>query len=303
MPDTQTYTAAPPDGALGRRKELSRKTALIAGGVVLAACIALIACAFVLRPAPATEQEAAQEQEAVPTEEGSPEAGEPEEAGAALSEEQQRLIDAYSEKEREIAALLASSTWTASKETASVIFTEDAFTEVKNGEEASAGKRSFAICALDEVSSVEGGVNGEHVQTDDATISILLDDGSYAVMHLITQTSTSSELPAITVSCTAFKDAASYLRVRAANGMSVEGLNDEVKGLLDGKQDELASVLTEWCAIYYPTAFTASWDGKVTLNYNSNALETSFSLNNQASTRITVTYDMAYGDLAIKAGA
>lgn len=282
---------------------MSRKTALIVGAIALAACVALIAGAIVLRPAGTVEQEASQDQDAAITETESQETDEADGPGARLSEDQQRLIDGYSDEERTIAALLASSTWTAAKETASIVFTEDSFSEMKNGEAASAGERSYAICALDEVSDVESGVNGERVQTDDTTVSVLLDDGTYAVMHLLTQTSTSSELPAITVSCTAFQDAPSYLRVRAANTLSVEGLNDEAKSLMDGKQDELASALTEWCAVYYPTASVASWDGKLTLNCNSNVLETSFTLNNQASTRVTVDYDVSYGGFSMKAGA
>lgn len=286
---------------------MSRKTILIATAIALIACAAIIAAALALRPAPGAEpeQQEVQEQvqegeEAKADEQGAQAEGD---ATPALTPEQEQLISGYTDEEREVAALLASSTWTADKETASASFTESSFVEMKDGKEASAGTRFFAICALDATSTIETGANGERAQIDDATISVLLDDGSYAVMHLLSQTSTSSELPAITVTCSAFQGARSYLRVRAANALSVEGLDDEAIALMDGKRDELASTLSEWCAVSYPTATSATWDGKLTANWNANAVETSFMLNNQASSRVKVSYDMAYGTFAIDTGA
>lgn len=287
---------------------MDRKVPIIVGIVAIVFVIAIIGAAFMLRPAPeeeyseeATEQvfeEGTSEEENVqeePLEEGWPE----------LTAEQQSLIQAYSDKEKDLTALLAANTWTASKETSTIDFTEDSYREIKDGKIANGGVRRFAICALDTDTSVESGVNGERAQTDATIMSVLLDDGTYVVMHLLAMTSTSSELPEMTINSSSFVDAKSYMRMRAAQGLSVEGLNEQALALMGGKQPQLTELLTEWCAINYPTASVATWDGRLDVNYNTNILSTSFTLNNQASSRVSIIYDMAYAAFSVdtKAGA
>ena len=295
---------------------MDKKKLIAIGVAAIAVAVAIIVAAFALKGAQGGSEEGPATTDATQAQEQIEQTADADEGGDAveqsedenareLTDEQKALIDGYSDEEKQICALLAASTWTASKETATVVFTEDAFCEYKNGEQAKGEPRRYAISAVDSSSSVESGVNGERVQTDDVTLSLLLDDGQQTIAHLITQTSTSSELPGITVSSNIFEDSSSYLRVKASKGLSVEGLNSQAVELMGGKQDELKSKLTEWCAIAYPTASIASWDGKVEVNYNTNLLQTSFMLNNQANSRVTVVYDMAYGEFSVdtKAGA
>lgn len=218
------------------------------------------------------------------------------EQAIAISERQSEIISAYGSDEVELLGLLKANVWTANKDTNTIRFEENAYTESANNNSTTT---SFAICGIESNTETLSGVNGESETTEDTTVTLMYEDGSYGLMHVKLIQSSSSPNPELTVNSSDFSKSKSYIRTKAANGLNVEGLNEEVKALIKNKTTELDEFLTEYCSIYYPTASVATWDQKVEANYNSNIVEMSFTLNNLGTSRIAVTYDLTYGEFGV----
>lgn len=73
--------------------------------------------------------------------------------------------------------------------------------------------------------------------------------------------------------------------------MEVAGLRDPYTGLIDGKADELASSLSEWCAAHAPSAARASFDGEVYLDVAGGRVSATFHLDDAARTIVTAVYE------------
>lgn len=222
-----------------------------------------------------------------------------EEVSVYVSDRQMEMIDAYDKDVKELVGLLQNNVWTANKDTSTITFTDRSFTESANN---SSVTTTFAICGIEKSSDTITGVNGESETTEDTTVTLMFEDGTYGIMHVCMVTSTSSPTPALTVSSNDFKKAKSYIRTKAASGVSVEGLNEDARFIIDQKEADLQKYLSEYCSVYYPTASVAKWDEKLTANYNSNIVELSFTLNNLGNSHIAVSYDLAYGKFGVGGG-
>lgn len=213
-----------------------------------------------------------------------------------LSDRQSEIISAYGNDEYELLGLLKANVWTANKDTNTIRFEDNSYTESANN---SSTSTSFAICGIESNTEMLSGVNGESETTEDTTVTLMYQDGTYGLLHVMLIQSSSSPNPELTVNSSDFSKSKSYIRTKAANGLNVEGLNDEVKALIKDKTADLDEFLTEYCSIYYPTASVATWDQKVEANYSSNMVEMSFTLNNLGTSRIAVTYDLTYSEFGV----
>ena len=82
-----------------------------------------------------------------------------------------------------------------------------------------------------------------------ATISIAGGEGSYRV------------------SCDAFQNATSYVQGSASKEpVAIDGMSEPYTTLIDGKTDQLASAVAEYCRAHVPTATKASFDGEAVLH-------------------------------------
>ena len=223
-----------------------------------------------------------------------------EEAPIELTERQQEAIAAYGSDERELEALLEASAWVAQGASENVRFEGASWTEVRGDQEAA---RTYAICGIESEESDARGANGERSHIEERTATVLLDDGSYALVHVRLTTATGTQGTMASVASEAFTFAKSYVRAERATSFSVEGLNDEAIYLLGGDAQEITACLGEACALAYPTASCATWNGDVDVSWAKELATATFTLDNEAQTSIGVAYDMREGALTLAGGA
>ena len=224
-----------------------------------------------------------------------PQEGEqPAQEGQAQDEPASRLT----QRQQEAAA--AANTWTASRGAASIAFDGEAWTESRDGRTA---QRTYAICGVESAESVEEGANGERVRVTTSSATLMLDDGTYAILRLRASDAAGAGGPGASVASEAFELCASYVRDRAATGLEVEGLNDEAAMVLHGTADQLQRTLEDHCALAYPTASRATWDRTLEANWNKGIVHLGFTLDNAARTRVGVDYDLAAGAYMVSGGA
>ena len=170
---------------------------------------------------------------------------EKEEADPDLTDTQRKAIDNYDDDTKAFIETLSASVWSANNGTDTLQFTGHTYTETVNGK---ATEHTYAVTRL------EKGTDTAGMEIDTAVFET--DTGTHVVRYTC-QTGTGEVDP--------------------VQDITVEGLNDEITALLGGA-DNLTSELSKWCAAYYPTASTATWNGTATINYNENTITTAFTL-------------------------
>ena len=223
-----------------------------------------------------------------------------EEAPIELTERQQEAIAAYGSDERELEALLEASAWVAQGASENVRFEGASWTEVRGDQEIG---HVYAICGIEVGETDDRGTNGERSHVEERTATVLLEDGSYALLHVRLTTATGTSGTVASVACEAFSLAKSYVRAERATSFSVEGLNEQAISLLGGDEQAIATCLGEACAIAYPTATRATWNGDVEVSWANGIASATFTLDNEAQTSIGVAYDMRANALTLAGGA
>lgn len=106
-----------------------------------------------------------------------------------------------------------------------------------------------------------------------ATISIAGGEGSYRV------------------SCDAFQNATSYVQGSVIKEpVAIDGVSEPYTTLIDGKTDQLASAVAEYCRAHVPTATKVSFDGEVYLDIEGGSVSATYHCNDTASTILQVAY-------------
>lgn len=89
-----------------------------------------------------------------------------------------------------------------------------------------------------------------------------------------------------------FAGAKRYVQGRAPETpVVVEGVREPYTGLVDGKTDELASSVSEWCASHAPSATRATFDGEVYLDVSNDRVIATFHLDDAARSIVTAVYE------------
>lgn len=205
-----------------------------------------------------------------------------------LSAEQQALKSAYTDEIKTFVALLSSNVWTAGSETVALAFSQDAFTESKDGK---AITRTYAVSALRQENVQTAGASNAYTQSYIA--SILVDGETYIVKASCVHTEKDTSAWVVASDC--FSKAKSYTRSAAAQNFEIEGATEDFEKLLGGKEQvaKLTSALKEYCAQYYPTAKKAVWDAGAEIDYTTQSVMLKFKLDNQSKASLAVNYSLA----------
>lgn len=92
------------------------------------------------------------------------------------------------------------------------------------------------------------------------------------------------------------KDAQPEEQTGSSGDFKVTGLNQEVLGFIDGKQNDLADSIRQYTIDYsYPGVTEAVFYGEVTINYTENTVIVNVYLNNDEYTKLEVIYDRRNG--------
>lgn len=168
-------------------------------------------------------------------------------------------------------AILKSHAWQADGDPSkTIVFKDGTFVE-------SDGK-SVRLTAFEVTSATAGSIDVKASRGGDATeitatITVSGGEGSYKV------------------SCDAFQNSESYIQGSASKEpVAVDGVSEPYTTLIDGKTDQLASAISEYCRAHVPTATKASFDGEVYLDIKGASVSATYHCDDAASTILQVTY-------------
>ena len=207
-----------------------------------------------------------------------------------LSESQREAIAGYDDDTRAFSETLSASVWSAGNGRYTLRFSDDSYVETVDGE---AVTHSYAIERIDRESDGYGGTIATIVfETDTGThVATYMDGRGAAVQPGSGGGQTDSTVIASLTSASMFatKDTP-YVRADAVEAIAVRGLNSEVTKLLGDDTKVLADEMSRWCAVHYPTATEAVWDGSAFVDWEGSLVSTDFTLNDSAGTVLTVIY-------------
>lgn len=72
--------------------------------------------------------------------------------------------------------------------------------------------------------------------------------------------------------------------------VAIDGVSEPYTTLIDGKTDQLASAVAEYCRAHVPTATKVSFDGEVYLDIEGGSVSATYHCNDTASTILQVAY-------------
>lgn len=220
---------------------------------------------------------------------GSEEAGDPQ-GNVGLTDSQKEAIAGYDDDTLSFIDTLGASVWSANNGRYTLRFSEDSYVETVDGK---ASTRSYAIVRIDRESDGYGGTIATIVfETDTGThVATYMDGRGAAVQPGSGGGQTDSTVIASLTSASMFamKDTP-YERADAVEAIAVRGLNSEVTKLLGDDTKVLADEMSRWCAVHYPTATEAVWDGSAFVDWEGSLVSTDFTLNDSAGTVLTVIY-------------
>ena len=258
----------------------------IALGVLAAAALA-VAC---WRLAPPAAEPAPGPQEAPASEQPAEQQEEPD----GLTERQHELQARYDGPLEETLAFLEASTWSTPNESASLSFEPGAYAERSAGAEEA--RVPFAVeLATTSVARDSGAVITRQ--------TLVLDVGEGTSLLYFYNVTAADGSVSYSLTSDGFAHAQTYLWVSPAREVAVEGLGEEMLSLVDGRGDLLAQRLSEYCALYYPTASAATFNGQATVSWDEGTVSFSLALDTRTRPDIPVTYDKSTLDFMVGKGA
>lgn len=268
--------------------KVKNRGAIIIAVAALAALFALSAAIYVVRHpqgnAPTQEESA---ESADPANEGSE--GE-DHTSPALSDEQKKLIESYDSATSEMTAVLKANVWVSKGDGSALTFSDEVMTE-SSGTRGEQVTHTYAISALDKDTSSESGANGETVDVTEYTLALLTDDGTHILTIRKTSSSADESSAVMVASSDLLEYASAYTLDHASGEVTVSGLNSEFTTLFGLDSQGLTKLLSDHCAVYYPTATTAKWSGTATVDYEDSTVSTTFKLDTATNTSLEVIYN------------
>ena len=126
-------------------------------------------------------------------------------------------------------------------------------------------------------------------ETDDSLDAKMTRDGNPA--EVSSTISISGSEGSYKVSCDAFQNAKTYVQGTASKDpVAVEGVTEPYTSLIDGRTDQLASSVAEYCRSHVPTATKAVFDGEVYLDVKDGSVSATYHCDDAAATILQVTY-------------
>ena len=197
----------------------------------------------------------------------------------------------YNDDERLVQDLLNASLWAASDSGSFVKFQDGSMTISKDGQEKT---QSFLIKAVGASETTTPAQNDAYT-TQAVAVSI---DDDYEIMTLKRPTSGSS--PASVKSKTIFGSDSELFATQPSETLAVSGLPTEALSTLNTDLDAIRSAMSVFCSQRYPSATNATWDGTVTIDYDTQTATTTFTLSTRDEVKVKVVTDLLGGPVSVK---
>lgn len=185
--------------------------------------------------------------------------------------------------EADVSALLKGNAWTAADGKATIAFKDGRFVESDGTSDSlttfdieSVARQAGQTTILAEFDNADG-------TTNSGMIFVREDDGG--VLSVVSDS---------------FQIAKSYTQGAVnANPVIIEGVNAEFLELLRGTTDKLQASISDYAKANAPTATKADWSRELVVSYADNTVSANFTLDDPASTVVTVEYDRAADSFAV----
>ena len=272
-------------------KENKGLAALIIGGIVVLLALGIAALSrgcSADRGGAETAVPAVQELPADDGQGGAPETVE----GVRLSSLQAALAENSPYGDALILGILQANTWVNTSETATVDFGEHVFTERVHARET-----ATSFVAVDVFEST-GVFYEDGVAVEEKTWLVDCVDAAGNFFFIEVYMADAGDGTEIIAKSSAFSQSA-YVRVAPTDNVEVLDLGEDAASLIDGKTDELALFLCDWCSLNYPTVTKAAYAGTSTVDFGKGEVKMSFTLDNSSRTGIRVIYDTAAGSFDV----
>ena len=118
----------------------------------------------------------------------------------------------------------------------------------------------------------------------------------------LTQAVVGGEVESARVECGAFSRSGEYVLVSPARAIDVDGPGERWCSSRGTSEAGLVEAVSEWCALNCPTARSATWDRLERVRHEDGSVDVTLTLDNNASTRVTVTVDLETGEVSVRQG-
>lgn len=221
---------------------------------------------------------------------------EPDDSDAEPTDEQRRAIDSYGEAERTLVTTLGQAGW-ATASGAKVTFGERDYTDTDNS------RHAYAI------TGVKVGEPQTETLTDNVEVTVTMQDTVFSLLDtggrtwLCTYSVTQSNgMTVRTIKDGPFASGQVISETNTGNELEVD-VPDELAAQVGGKADALTSAIRRWAGESAPAATKATWDQSWRVDAQAGTTTIGFTLNDSASTKLTVTYHAKDGSFEAKAAS
>jgi hypothetical protein len=206
-----------------------------------------------------------------------------------VTEHQTELKNDYSQNELSFIELLSGQLWSASSETKFLMFGENSFTVVVDGQNEMTG--TYALSTL----------NSEQIATEDDVLNrysatIETDQGTYP----LTLDVSISDSNSMSLACDVFApNPTTWIRSAKAENVEVTGCPDEFGEYINNDYDGLTYALNSFTSAKFPSVTQASFNGSVTYDFEDRVATFGLTLQNSARTQVSVDYDQSLGTFVV----
>lgn len=205
----------------------------------------------------------------------------------SLTEHQAQSIAKYTTTEQDLIGTLKSGSWSSDSSTKVIAFGDDQY--AIRSTDGSQEAHPYAVSSV-EISSQEA--DGDVLKITTCAMETDIDT------YVLTIQESSLNPGAMTISSKAFTPT-TYVLTPSSHVISVEGVSSEVAASLGGDAEGISSTLSSFCTANFPAANKATCTGVVVTDLNEREATTTFTLDNSAKTKLTLTYDMQTKELAV----
>ena len=211
-----------------------------------------------------------------------------------LSDSEKTQVESYENNVLDIADLLAANVWV-NADGDEISFGRGYFVYEKDGQQPRAGK--FVM------GSVSQETKNEKESTEDIREIAVIGDNGPTVARLVATTDKKNG-EKVTVESSAFGNTGTFELSKPERAIKVEKPDAKVVELMGGEEAfaKQSEKIADYVARKAPSATTAQWTGKVTLDYQDGKVDVSYALDDRSNTRITASVNMEDSSLELRKG-
>lgn len=216
----------------------------------------------------------------------------------SLTEEQQKLVESYTDETKAALKILKESAWAEKATNDSIVFNDDSFEELSQSIEQKI--TSFAVANCHTVEVFNNSSQGKQTTT---TLTCLDAQNNYFYLEIIESTLGNSSTQEVdySISSDRFLAHSTYLKVQAAQNLQINGITEKMIKTLGCSKADLEQQIKEFVQQSYPTASNANVSTVLVVNTDADLYSFDLVLDNSSNTMLKCTYASVSKSFSFKA--